>query len=696
MKSLVRKIAVCIISLAFVFGLADAGAAVTVTGTQLLNAAMAIIVENEGSYTTIVKNDNGAVSIGKLQWHAGRALDLLRRIVAANQTQALNILGATLYNEIITSSGWGSRVFDSQEASVTAALLATSESVRIQNELADSEVSGYINHGVSLGITEPDALVFFADYENQNGSGGAASFVSNVKSTTGHANPNLYDLYSCSSQSSRRTRVYNFCRSLNWSQYNQAPVTPIAADTVPPVISGVLVKNVTDTGYSVSFSASDNTALSSVYVITYYTRDGENGQKWQSLSTAYADYTATVSIADYGSRQGYYTTAIYAYDTSGNYSFATLQPVLVGEEPEETAVPASFKVTVTPHAYSEKIGTDITWVCLVTPDSWQYRFVFVIRRDGAIVAEHETGDIPEYTLENVSAGTYVAEVLVFNTATKEYATAVSQPVGLYEDIAVRSVTADRTELRAHETVTWTAETRGGANDKTYSWTVYRDGELWENPTDYSAGNSFSFTPSADGIYTAEVSVADAAGRRASGRSDGVTVRSPLVLRSVSLENDYAVVGSYVRIAADYAGGAEEPTASVMIEDRDGNGKRVACEAEDGGFAFKAPFAGEFTVTLYIYGEDDQQVFAQCDGILTVDAQPKTGDADGSGDITAADARLVLRISARLDVPLTGFESVCNVDGDDTVTASDARLILRVSAKLDTFDAKPAEAESSSS
>ena len=697
MKAFVRKVAVCAFSLLLLVCCAAPASAVTVTSTQLLNAAIAIITENEGSYTTIVKNDNGAVSIGKLQWHASRALDLLRRIIAANQTQALNILGATFYNEILTSSGWGYRVFDSEEASVTARLLATNESIRIQNELAESEVGGYINHGVSLGITDPDALVFFADYENQTGSGGASSFVSNVKSSTGHANPSLYDLYSCSSQNSRRTRVYNFCRSLNWTQYNQAPATPVTADNVPPVISGILVKNVTDVGYSVSFNAGDNTALSSVYVITYYTRDGENGQKWQSLSTAYADYTAKISIADYGNRQGYYTTAIYAYDTSGNYSFATLLPVLVGEEPEDPVVPATFKVAVTPYAYTEKVGTDITWVCLVTPDSWDYRFVFVVTRDGEKIVEQETGDIPEYTLQNASAGTYVAEVLVFNKTTKEYATGTSSAVGLYEDITVTSVTADKKELRSDETVTFTANTRGGSKDKTYSWTIWRDGEVWDNPTPFSAESSFSFTPTQDGVYTAEVSVADAAGRSDSGKSAEVKVSSPLVLRSAALVNNYAVVGSTVRIRAEYAGGGDAPEASVMIEDREGNGKRIACSDEgDGEYAFIAPYAGEFTVTLSLYGEEEQQVSGQCGGSLTVDAAPKTGDADGNGEITAADARLALRISARLEVPLVGFESVCDVDGDDKITASDARKILRVSAKLDKFGVRPKEAESSSS
>ena len=61
-----------------------------------------------------------------------------------------------------------------------------------------------------------------------------------------------------------------------------------------------------------------------------------------------------------------------------------------------------------------------------------------------------------------------------------------------------------------------------------------------------------------------------------------------------------------------------------------------------------------------------------------------GDINGDGKITAADARLVLRISAKIEkaedynLPLEAFDM--NKDGN--LTAADARLILRKSAKLE--------------
>lgn len=61
---------------------------------------------------------------------------------------------------------------------------------------------------------------------------------------------------------------------------------------------------------------------------------------------------------------------------------------------------------------------------------------------------------------------------------------------------------------------------------------------------------------------------------------------------------------------------------------------------------------------------------------------KKGDVNGDGKITASDARLALRISAKLDTPDEKTMLAADVNGDNKVTASDARKILRHSAKLE--------------
>ena len=59
----------------------------------LAETALPIIINNEGSYSSVNANDNGALSVGKIQWHAGRALSLMRRIVALDPDQAYELLG---------------------------------------------------------------------------------------------------------------------------------------------------------------------------------------------------------------------------------------------------------------------------------------------------------------------------------------------------------------------------------------------------------------------------------------------------------------------------------------------------------------------------------------------------------------------------------------------------------------------------
>lgn len=64
------------------------------TKKEVAAAAAAIIFANEGNYSSVNANDNGAVSVGKVQWHGNRALSLLKEIAGkAREKTAKDILG---------------------------------------------------------------------------------------------------------------------------------------------------------------------------------------------------------------------------------------------------------------------------------------------------------------------------------------------------------------------------------------------------------------------------------------------------------------------------------------------------------------------------------------------------------------------------------------------------------------------------
>ena len=142
---------------------------------QVVDAAATIIFGNEGSYASVNANDNGALSVGKVQWHGNRALSLLKKIVnETGQTTATTILGATLWEEITTASDWSKRTVSADEKNRISKLLGTTEGKAVQDEQAEEDVKTYVEHGVNLGIEDPQSLVYFADIENQGGAGASS------------------------------------------------------------------------------------------------------------------------------------------------------------------------------------------------------------------------------------------------------------------------------------------------------------------------------------------------------------------------------------------------------------------------------------------------------------------------------------------------------------------------------------------
>lgn len=199
------------------------------TTDDVAKAALDMIFNHEGVYTTVVVNDNGAVSLGKVGWHGFRALQLLRTIVNANKEQAKAILGDSLYNEILTATNeqWDYRILSQAEKNVVVKLLATDESKKAQDELAFADVKSYIIHGQSLGITDGQALVYFADIENQMGSNGSARVGKAAIALAGSASKvtlkNMYDAAmsdkTAASSPTRRKSAYDYCSKLKFGAY---------------------------------------------------------------------------------------------------------------------------------------------------------------------------------------------------------------------------------------------------------------------------------------------------------------------------------------------------------------------------------------------------------------------------------------------------------------------------------------------
>lgn len=151
---------------------------------QIIKKASEIIFSSEGGYSSVNCDDNGAVSVGHLQWHGTRALNLCKKILAAlGEEGSLCFISPELYREIRESRSWSHRTLGEEEGECLGYLLSTRESREVQDAAASTDVGAYLSHIESLGVTDEWALIFMADIENQGGAGASARIISAAEGT---------------------------------------------------------------------------------------------------------------------------------------------------------------------------------------------------------------------------------------------------------------------------------------------------------------------------------------------------------------------------------------------------------------------------------------------------------------------------------------------------------------------------------
>ena len=138
-----------------------------ITIKDIAEAASEIIFSNEGNYGSVNPNDNGAVSVGKLQWHGERARELLF-CICVKDDEAEELLG-DIYRELMEGCSWKKRVMSEDEAKVLSEFLTRDISIAIQDATAINDISEDIEKGVSYGLVNCGALIYFADGANQYG-----------------------------------------------------------------------------------------------------------------------------------------------------------------------------------------------------------------------------------------------------------------------------------------------------------------------------------------------------------------------------------------------------------------------------------------------------------------------------------------------------------------------------------------------
>lgn len=641
------------------------------TFNQIVNAATYIIIYNEGNYATVVRNDVGALSIGVIGWHATNALNLLKEIIARNPSQALNILGVNLYNEIITSTYWETKIPTAEEASAISVLISTTEGRHVQDKSAAEYISGYVRHGQQLGITEAEALVFFADYQNQNGYTGAESFFYQVKNSYGTVN--LGTLYNSSSKNNRRTRTYNFCATIDWSNFTNSIYG--SDDSNVPVISNVTLDRLDEKGYTVSCKVEDDIAVTSVYFAVYPKKDGKDAAKWYQQTPVDGKASHTVDVSEFSGKSGEYCTFIYAFDEAGNYAYVELNIINV---PAASAAVPEFTLTVSSTGGTKK-GEEVRWTASAANGSGYYLYEFELFKDNEVIEHRKANDFSDFAYTPVESAVYRVAVTVTDTVSGKSLTVDSSDVNIFDPIYVEDFSCSETEPQPGQVISWNIAAGGGEGELSYSYTVYKDGVAVKS-TDRTQDAYVTYKVPDYGVYYVVVNIMDSRMQTISVSGNEIRVTPPLVAQDVQFLCDYAVTGKSVTVSVAVTGGTGEYTCNFSIYC---NGNEVInTQTENSSeFTFRIPQGGYYTASVTVTDADSTVVLAS-GGELSADETALTGDANCDGKISAADARFALRCSAMLESPEEGLGYAADINNDGRITAADARKILRISAQLE--------------
>ena len=193
------------------------------TISKIAVKAYQIIHQSEGNYGSINGDDNGSLSIGKIQWHGARAHDLMMACInAVGQSRAQQLLGSSLYNEIVGKDRnyWHTRKVNKSEGEKISALISTEEGKGIQDLQGYLDIENYISVVKGYGITDENAIVYFCDMYNQSPAAAQRVAKAAIKAKGSASSVRLDDLYNqslvdstFSKYSKRRTNCYNMVKS---------------------------------------------------------------------------------------------------------------------------------------------------------------------------------------------------------------------------------------------------------------------------------------------------------------------------------------------------------------------------------------------------------------------------------------------------------------------------------------------------
>lgn len=331
--------------------------------------------------------------------------------------------------------------------------------------------------------------------------------------------------------------------------------------------------------------------------------------------------------------------------------------------------------TVSISTSSACAGEKIT--CTVAADgNNKYKF-YVYSANGKLVYKNDNyTDKKTFSYSPDTAGKYYFGVeILSNDMSTAYI--YSANFTIYKKLQLGAVTADvKGTAVLNQIVTWSVKTVSISDSSVYVYNLYHNGKKISESESTVA--SFSYTPEADGEYYITVCLKDSHSSSALVIGDKIQVKSNLSVKAFNLNSTSVKTGDFLICYATAQGGTGDYTFAFYVY-KNGIAVDYTSYSSDNKASFTFTKAGDYVVTCYI--KDKSGNIVKESKKLTV-YNLIFGDVNGDTLVTAADARTVLRHSAKLENIEKHALEAADVNKNGEVTSADARLILRYAAKLE--------------
>ncbi len=320
--------------------------------------------------------------------------------------------------------------------------------------------------------------------------------------------------YTVAASGSYTARVYVKDGSGAVQEYTGGAVTVPAQEVFALVTAD---KTEAELGDTVTWTASAIGGTGKIRYCFYLFVNGEAAERgeYDTVNT----YSCTVSEA------GTYSVRVYVKDGTGEVQEFGGDEVFVAPEP--------IRLELTADKTSIKVGDSVTWTAASTGGFGKIRYCFYVFVNGEMAerGEYDTANTYSYTASE--AGTLSVRVYV-KDGTGEAQEFNGGEVNVEADPITALITADKTQAKVKDTVTWTVSAAGGVGKLRYCFYVMKDGQAVEK-SEYVTENSFKYAVASAGNYSVRVYVKDGTGEALefSGGEVSVGASKPVVLYVVA-------------------------------------------------------------------------------------------------------------------------------------------------------------------